>query len=204
MPHKRMTVPRLAAIMALGFAIAVGIHPGASLGKGGDGGDHGPGDHGNGDHGNGGGGQGAQGNQGNGRGDGHAGGGAQTSGNAGSASGPAAVAGIDLGGQEGSASGLMLRKAVVALNATYAVPHRSSHPAVDARIRQMAVYDHMMLSALGMPTDTAEQREARDRAITDARIQLAAATNRRLNSAAVSRIDALLGLPATDPQLGIQ
>jgi hypothetical protein len=31
----------------------------------------------------------------------------------------------------------MLRKAVVALNATYAVPHRSSHAAVDARIRQM-------------------------------------------------------------------
>jgi hypothetical protein len=62
----------------------------------------------------------------------------------------------------------------------------------------------MMLSALQMPTDTAEQREARDHAITDARIHLAAATNRRLNSAAVSRIDALLGLPATDPQLGVQ
>jgi hypothetical protein len=68
----------------------------------------------------------------------------------------------------------------------------------------MATYDRMMLNALQMPTDTPEQQGARDRAIADARTQLAAATNRHLNPAAVSRIDTLLGLPATDPTLGVE
>jgi hypothetical protein len=68
----------------------------------------------------------------------------------------------------------------------------------------MAIYDRVMLKALQMPTDTPEQRGARDRAIAGARIRLAAATNRRLNPAAVSRIDSLLGLPASDPALGVR
>jgi len=67
----------------------------------------------------------------------------------------------------------------------------------------MAAYDRRMLEALQMPTGTPMERAARSRAIADARIQLAAATNRRLNAAAVSRIDALLGLTATDPRLGV-
>jgi hypothetical protein len=43
-----------------------------------------------------------------------------------------------------------------------------------------------------------------DRAIAAARIQLAAATHRHLNPAAVTRIDALPCLPASDPTLGME
>jgi hypothetical protein len=48
------------------------------------------------------------------------------------------------------------------------------------------------------------QWAARNRAIADARTQLAAATSRRLNRAAIIRIDTLLGLPATDPRPGVE
>jgi hypothetical protein len=98
----------------------------------------------------------------------------------------------------------MLRGVVVVLNAPYAVPRPLARPVPDDRIQQMATYDLMMLNALQLPTDTLEQRGARDRAIADARIELAAATRRRLNPTAVSRIDSLLGLPASDPALGVQ
>jgi hypothetical protein len=72
------------------------------------------------------------------------------------------------------------------------------------RIQQMAAYDRAMLHALAMPDRTPAQRAARNRAIAGARIQLAVATSRRLNPAAIGRIDALLGLPASDPTLGVQ
>jgi hypothetical protein len=98
----------------------------------------------------------------------------------------------------------MLGRAVVALNATMAVPRPPAHPGLDARMQQMAAYDRAMLHALAMPDRTRAQRTARNVAIAWARIQLAAATNRRLNPAAVSRIDALLGLPASDPTLGVE
>jgi hypothetical protein len=55
-----------------------------------------------------------------------------------------------------------------------------------------------------MPDRTPTQRAARNSAIAGARIQLAASTNRHLNPVAVSRIDSLLGLPASDPTLGVQ
>jgi hypothetical protein len=61
-----------------------------------------------------------------------------------------------------------------------------------------------MLHALAMPDRTPAQRAARNRAIAGARIQLAVATSPHLNPAAISRIDALLGLPASDPTLGVQ
>ena len=61
-----------------------------------------------------------------------------------------------------------------------------------------------MLHALAMPDRTPAQQAARNRAITGARIQLTVATHRRLNPAAVSRVDALLGLPASDPTLGVE
>ena len=189
--------------MGLGLLIAAGSLSGASLAKGGDGDGNGGGQgaqgngggNGNGD----GGGQGAQGNgggNGNGNGGGQAGGG-------GPAGGGSSGGGPQAGGQEGPASNRMLDRAVVALNAAYAVPRPPARLTRDENIRQMATYDRMMLSALQMPADTPEQQDARDRAIADARIQLAAATHRRLNPAAVSRIDALLGLPATDPHLGV-
>jgi hypothetical protein len=61
-----------------------------------------------------------------------------------------------------------------------------------------------MLRALATPDRSPTQRAARNRAIAGARIQLAAATSRRLNSAAITRIDAMLGLPASDPALAVK
>ena len=61
-----------------------------------------------------------------------------------------------------------------------------------------------MLHALTMPGRTRAQQTARNVAIAWARIQLAVATNRRLNPAAITLIDALLGLPASAPTLGVQ
>jgi hypothetical protein len=78
------------------------------------------------------------------------------------------------------------------------------HAGRDLRIQQMAAYDRAMLHALTMPGHTRAQRTARNRAIAGARIQLAVATSRCLNPAPVSRIDALLGLPASDPTLGVE
>jgi hypothetical protein len=102
------------------------------------------------------------------------------------------------------ASKSVLDRAVVALNATMAVPRPLSRPTPDDRIQQMAAYDRAMLRALAMPGRTPTQRALRNRAIAGARLQLAVVTNRHLNPAAVSRIDSLLGLPASDPTLGVQ
>jgi hypothetical protein len=112
---------------------------------------------------------------------------------------------LDPGGADQAlARNLGLGRAVVALNATSVVLRSPGHVGGDSRIRQMAVYDRAMLRALAMPDRTPVQRAARDHAIAGARIHLAEATNRRLNPVAVSRIDSLLGLPATDPALGVQ
>jgi hypothetical protein len=122
--------------------------------------------------------------------------------------GPAVVAGtsdLHLGGADQVlASNPMLGRAVVALNATLAVPRPPAQAGLDARIQRMAAYDRAMLHALAMPDRTRAQRTARNVAIAWARIQLAVATNRRLNPEAITRIDSLLGLPASDPTLGVQ
>jgi hypothetical protein len=98
----------------------------------------------------------------------------------------------------------MFGQALVALNATSAIPRPPPHLTPDERIRHMATFDRMMLEALQMSAATPAQRAARNRAIASARIELAASTNRRLNPTAVRRIDAVLGLPASDPQLGVR
>jgi hypothetical protein len=83
------------------------------------------------------------------------------------------------------ASSAMLGRAVVALNATVLVLHPPPvRAAPDLRVQQMAAYDRAMLRALAMADRNPSQRAARDRAIASARIQLAAATRRRLNPAA--------------------
>jgi len=110
-----------------------------------------------------------------------------------------------LGGiDEALANNSMLGRAVVALNATMAVPRPPAQAGLDLRIQQMAAYDRAMLHALALPDRTPTQRTARNRTIAGARIQLAVATHRRLNPAAITRIDSLLGLPASDPTLGVQ
>jgi hypothetical protein len=61
-----------------------------------------------------------------------------------------------------------------------------------------------MFAALAMPALTVEQRAARDAAIAAARAQeLSLAANRTVSPAVVDRVDALLGLPPTDPTLGV-
>jgi len=98
---------------------------------------------------------------------------------------------------------VVLGRAIVAFNATYAVPHVKAPASQDMRMRQMADYDRRMRAALAMPTDTLAERAARDRAIAGARVHLAAVSQRRLNSVAVARIDIALGLPPADPRLGV-
>jgi hypothetical protein len=68
----------------------------------------------------------------------------------------------------------------------------------------MAIYDDAMRAALMMPDFTAPQIAARNAAIADARAGLAAGSGRTLTPAAITRIDALLDLPVTDPELGVR
>ena len=60
-----------------------------------------------------------------------------------------------------------------------------------------------MRAALMMPDFTPPQLEARNAAIAGARARLGSASGRRLTAGAVQRIDTLLGLPQTDPALGV-
>jgi hypothetical protein len=169
---------------------------------------------------NGGGGGGAPGNGGGGasggNGNGNGGGGANSGGaSTNSGGGVQANTAAALGGAAGTAdrfggaehllaSNAMLGRAVVALNATMAAPRPPAQAGPDLRIQQMATYDRAMLRALAMPDRTPAHQAARNRAIAGARIQLAVATHRRLNPAAITRVDALLGLPPSDPTLGVQ
>jgi hypothetical protein len=104
-----------------------------------------------------------------------------------------------------AANGMRLSQALFVLDASYtAGPSAPPRAAGDDRLRQMADYDQTMLSALGLPDGTPDQHAARNNAIADARLQLATATDRQLNPLAVEQIDAALGLPATDPLLGVR
>jgi hypothetical protein len=61
-----------------------------------------------------------------------------------------------------------------------------------------------MLHALAMPDSDPAQQGARNRAIASARLRLSAATSRRLDPAAITRIDGVLGLPGSDSTLGVE
>ncbi len=76
-------------------------------------------------------------------------------------------------------------------------------PALAEHVQAIAAYDDTMRAALMMPDFTGTQDSARRAAIANARARLAAASRRRLTPAAVERIDVLLGLPKTDPALGV-
>lgn len=61
-----------------------------------------------------------------------------------------------------------------------------------------------MLGALSLPAQTPAQRAYRNRAIAEARAtELAAAANKPISPEVVSRVDSLLGLPPSDPRLGV-
>ncbi|WP_188967878.1 hypothetical protein [Neoroseomonas lacus] len=62
-----------------------------------------------------------------------------------------------------------------------------------------------MLSALALPAFTPTQVAYRNSAIASARAQeLDDAANRPLSAAVVARVDSLLGLPPSDPRLGVR
>lgn len=129
---------------------------------------------------------------------GHAGSAQAGSGYAGTAHGSASTRHT---GRAGHAS---LASALGALNAAHASPTVLAHAAPKSRVGMIAAYDGGMLEALAMPAATPAQIAARNAAIAAARQdQLAAAANKGLTPAVVSHVDVLLGLPPSNPALGV-
>lgn len=97
-----------------------------------------------------------------------------------------------------------IASALGALNAAHASPSAMANAAPNSQVGKMAAYDRAMIAAINMPSQTPAQIAARTQAISNARsTQLAAASNKALSSAVVARVDELLGLPSTDPTLGV-
>ncbi len=103
----------------------------------------------------------------------------------------------------GSASHGQLSSALGALNAAHASPVALAHASPTSKVGQIASYDRAMLSALGMPATTPAQIAARTAAIAAARAQLANASNKGLTPDVVAAVDSQLGLPASDPSIGV-
>jgi len=60
-----------------------------------------------------------------------------------------------------------------------------------------------MMQAINMPATTPAQIAAQTAAIAAARNSLQAIANHPVTPAVVGRVDGLLGLPATDPTIGV-
>jgi hypothetical protein len=101
------------------------------------------------------------------------------------------------------ASNGQISSALGALNAAHASHVAQAHAAAGSRVGQIASYDRAMLAALGMPANTPAQIAARNAAIASARSQLATSANKQVTPAVIARVDTLLGLPVTDPSLGV-
>ena len=72
-------------------------------------------------------------------------------------------------------------------------------------VGQIASYQAAMKVALAMPTATPAQIAARNTAIASARSDiLGPASNKSLTPDVVSAVDKQIGLPASDPTLGVQ
>ncbi|MDE2576322.1 MAG: hypothetical protein KGL55_13530 [Rhodospirillales bacterium] len=96
-----------------------------------------------------------------------------------------------------------LAAALGALNAAHASPTALAHAAPNSQVGKLSTYDHMMQAALAMPSLTATQIAMRNQAIATARsTALASATTQPLTAAMIARVDDLLDLPATNPNLG--
>jgi hypothetical protein len=90
------------------------------------------------------------------------------------------------------------------LNAAHASPVARANAAPNSQVGLIASYEQAMLAALAMPAVTPDEIAAKEQAIASARSQeLAAAANKALSPEVVAQVDALLGLPATDPTLGL-
>jgi hypothetical protein len=79
-----------------------------------------------------------------------------------------------------------------------------AHAAPTSTVGMIGAYHNAMMTALAMPTSTPAQTAARNAAIAAARTDvLAQAANKGLTPSVVSTVDRQLGLPATDPTLGV-
>ena len=83
------------------------------------------------------------------------------------------------------------------LNAAHANAEAFQHANSNSMVGDLASYEQQMNTALGLTNST-----DKNNAIIAARQQLASKDNKTLTAAAITRIDQLLGLPATDPTLG--
>lgn len=148
------------------------------------------------------------GGHGGGNGDGHGGGnggvaGQSASHGAGAASGgaPGSAAGVPGIGPANSGE---ISRALGALNAAHANAQALASAAPNSEVGRIAAYDRAMLAALALPDTTPAEIIARDHAIAAARhFQLALAAKKPLRAAVVRRVDTLLGLPPSDPALGL-
>jgi hypothetical protein len=112
--------------------------------------------------------------------------------------------GAAIAAQSGKTTHGSLAATAGALNAAHASQTALSHAAPNSRVGQIATYDAAMKAAVAMPASTPAQITARNAAIAAARRDdLAVAANKGLTPGVVARVDQQLGLPATDPSLGV-
>ena len=97
-----------------------------------------------------------------------------------------------------------LTAAMGALNAAHAAPAAFAHASPHSQIGKLAAYRSNMLAVLAMPAYTPQQVIVRNNAIAQVRATtLAPATNKSLTPSVVTQVDHLLGLPQSDPTLGV-
>ena len=97
-----------------------------------------------------------------------------------------------------------LISALGALNAGHANSAALANAAPQSEVGKIATYDKAMLVALALPTATPAEVVYRDQQIASVRATyLVAAANKPLSPAVVAKVDNLLGLPASDPALGV-
>jgi len=79
-----------------------------------------------------------------------------------------------------------------------------AHAAPNSQVGMIGAYHTAMVAALPMPTATPAHVAARNSAISAARADLLApAANKGLTATSVTAVDKQIGLPATDPTLGV-
>ena len=192
-----------------GWAVAHAASGGNGGGNNGGGGGNGGGNNG-GNGGNNGGNSGNNGNAGNsnaGNSNGAANSAEQASrgnGNGGKSGGTSAGGGNAKGhaGEKGTASSGQMSSALGALNAAHASPNALNHASSNSRVGHIATYDKAMVTALAMPTNTPVAIAAQTAAISAARTQLAASSNKTLTPEVVTKVDGYLGLGSSDPRIG--
>lgn len=97
-----------------------------------------------------------------------------------------------------------LAAAMGALNAAHAAPPALAHASPQSQVGKLATYRSSMQAVLAMPAFTPQQVVTRDNAIAEVRAStLAPAANKGLTPAVVAQVDHLLGLPPSDPTLGV-